>query len=181
MMGAVSVVVVRYRLLLAPALAFLGFVAYRIHSVAKATGGTNGTSSYDMLSPFLIANGLLLMHQSAYNRESPSFWTYWLGESLVIGMFVVNSMNWTSMFGQPLLMYAAIATFSILTALWFRGKFWNYFLVIALELFLAIFIALAFPVMEMVLEAILNDKLKKVGDKLRHHHLRMEEYYTSKR
>ena len=67
--------------------------------------------------------------------------------------------------------------FAILSALWFRGKFWNYLIVMGLELFLAIFIAVSFPVFEMILEAILNDKLKKVGDKIRAQHKAMELYY----
>jgi hypothetical protein len=64
-----------------------------------------------------------------------------------------------------------------LSALWFRGKVWNYLVVIGLEVFFAIFIAVSFPVFEMILDAILNDKLKKVGDKIRAQHRVMERYY----
>ncbi|MGK3739078.1 MAG: hypothetical protein ACI90V_005925, partial [Bacillariaceae sp.] len=59
------------------------------------------------------------------------------------------------------------------------GKFWNYAIVIGLEIFVAIFIAVSFPVFEMILEAILNDKLKKVGEKIRAQHKCMERYYKS--
>lgn len=76
---------------------------------------------------------------------------------------------------------AGVLIFGILVSLWFRGKFWNYAVVVGLEVFLAIFIAVSFPVFEMILEAILNDKLKKVGDKVRAHHEYMERYYQSKR
>jgi hypothetical protein len=169
MMGAVSVFAVRYRWTFFLSLAFLAFVTYRIHSVATGTG--------DYLSPFLIATGLAIMHQSSQNETG--WLLYWVGESLVIGTFTYNSISGTVQKTTPF--YFGIAVFSMLAALWFRGKFWNYFLVLGLELFMGIFIAMAFPIMEMVLEAILNDKLKKVGDKVRAHHQHLERYYNSKR
>lgn len=170
MMGAVSLLVVRYRWTLFLALAFLAFIAFKIHSVASGT--------LDYLSPFLIGTGLVVMHQSSLDENSGWF-VYWIGESLVIGMFTYNSLGTGVPKGTPL--YIGISAFSMLAALWFRGKFWNYLTVVGLELFLAIFIAMAFPIMEMVLEAILNDKLKKVGDKVRAHHEHLERYYNSKR
>ena len=51
---------------------------------------------------------------------------------------------------------------------------------IAFEGFLALFVAMVFPVMELVLEAVLNEKLRKVGDKVRAHHQVLERYYESK-
>ena len=173
MMGTVSLLIVRYIWTLLIALAFLSFVAFRIYSLAS-TSGANGTSTADMLSPFMIGTGLILMYQSPN-----SFWLFWLGESFVIGMFTINSLNMVTMYNHAAVIYISIGIFSLLAALWFRGKFWNYAIVVGLELFLAIFIAVAFPIMEMVLEAILNDKLKKVGDKLRHQHQQMEKYYST--
>lgn len=166
MMAAVSVIVVRYRWTLFPALAFLAFIAFRIRNAAPGTG--------DMLSPFMIAIGLIVMHQSRDTR----FWLYLAGESLVIYMFTWNSLGQVV---KTMPLYLGVGLFSFLSALWFRGKFWNYALVIGLELFLALFIALAFPIMEMVLEAILNDKLKKVGDKVRAHHAHLERYYNAQK
>jgi hypothetical protein len=170
MMGAVSVIVIRYRWTLFPALAFLAFIAFRIYTVAATTPGSRG----DMLSPFMIAIGLIVMNQSQEGR----FWFYLAGESLVIYMFTWNSLGPVA---KTTPLYVAVGLFSLLSALWFRGKFWNYILVIGLELFLALFIALAFPIMEMVLEAILNDKLKKVGDKVRAHHAHLERYYNAQK
>eukprot|EP00934_Nitzschia_sp_Nitz4_P001169 Nitzschia sp. Nitz4//scaffold298_size22859//3579//4653//NITZ4_008527-RA/size22859-snap-gene-0.7-mRNA-1//1//CDS//3329546317//1169//frame0 len=168
MMAVVSLFVARYIWTVLAGMAFLAFIAYRIHSVA-------GAGTVDILSPFAIGAGLALMHQSYY---SEGWFVFWLGESIVIGMFTFNSMSGVQK-SPPL--YLGIAIFSTLLALWFRGKFWNYVIVLALELFLAIFIAMAFPVMEMVLEAVLNDKLRKVGDKVRAHHEYMERYYQNKR
>ena len=52
--------------------------------------------------------------------------------------------------------------------------------VVVLEAILTFFVAVAFPVMELILEAILNEKLKKVGDKVRAHHDAVERYYAAK-
>lgn len=169
MMGAVSVIVVRYIWTLVPALGFLAFIAFRIYSIAP-------TGSFDLLSPFLIGIGLVLMHKT---YDSNGWFLFWIGESTVIGMFTYNSMSATVAKSPAL--FLGVFVFSSIAALWFRGKFWNYVIVLGLELFLAIFIAMAFPIMEMVLEAILADKLRKVGDKVRAHHQYMEKYYNSKR
>ena len=88
-------------------------------------------------------------------------------------MFTYNSMEVKPSLSNPLY-FGSIMIFGILSALWFRGRFWNYLIVMGLELFLAIFIAVSFPVFEMILEAILNDKLKKVGDKIRAQHKAMD-------
>ena len=171
MMAVVSLLVTRFIWTLVPALMFLAYIAYKIHSVASGT--------VEVTSPFIIGTGLVLMYQS---HNNPGWFLFWIGESIVIAMFTLNSLggiSTTTIHKTPTL-YVIVAVFSGVTALWFRGKFWNYFTVIALELFVAVFIALAFPIMEMVLEAILNDKLKKVGDKVRAHHEHMERYYQSK-
>lgn len=128
----------------------------------------------ELSSPFVIGAGLVLMYQS---YQSGGF-VFWVGESMVIGMFTLNSIG-AAVRSPPV--YAGVAVFASVSALWFRGKFWNYAIVVGLEAFLAIFIALAFPIMEMLLEAVLNDKLRKVGDKVRAHHQHLERYYQSKR
>jgi len=171
MMAIASLLVVRYWWLLYPALAFLGFVAFRNRSMAALQG------SIELVSPFLIGAGLIIMYSSS--EESGSGIVYWLGESLVIAMFTYNSVgaNQQLPFG---IMLGGVVAFSMVAALWFRGKFWNYAVVIGFQVFLAIFVAMAFPVMEMVLEAILNEKLKKVGEKVRLQHKHMEKYYSSR-
>lgn len=173
MMAVVSLVLVRFLWTLLPAMAFLAFIAYKIQSTPGASKGL-----MELSSPFIIGAGLVLMHSSA-KTEDGSWTVYWLGESMVIGMFTLNSLTATTERSTPI--YIATVVFSSLAALWFRGNFWNYLIVLGLEFFLAVFIALAFPIMEMVLEAVLNDKLKKVGDKVRAHHAHLERYYQSKR
>ncbi|KAG7344755.1 heat shock protein DnaJ domain protein [Nitzschia inconspicua] len=190
MLACASVFVTRYRLLLFPALAVLMFVAYQIRQSQVYT-------VRDLASPFLIGTGLLLMYQASVGSWSRSvveqdtttnpattttsihFWWYWIGESMVIFMFTHNSLG-PSQQAIPAVV-VGVAIFGVLAALWFRGKFWNYVIVLLLEVFMALFIAVSFPVFEMILEAILNDKLKRVGDKVRAQYAYMERYYANRR
>jgi hypothetical protein len=111
-------------------------------------------------------------------KPEPSSWTYtfWMGEALVISMFTYNSLT----LPKTVPIIAGLGLFGILAALWLRGKVWHYATVVGLELFMLILVAVAFPVMELVLEAVLNEKLRKVGDKVRHHHQEMQKYYEAK-
>ena len=196
MMGAVAILVTRYRWLLYPALAFLCFVVYQI--VSSSAGVI-----LDSLPAMLIGLGIVCMHLGRVElpEDAPdgaSTWSYlfWLGEALVrmggsstiikhrlslsrqvIGMFLFNSI--VGLPRTPLVL-VGIAIFSAFLALWFRGYWWNYLIVVALEVFLVLFVALAFPVMELILEAILNEKLRKVGDKVRQHHALLERHYSNR-
>lgn len=175
MMGAVSVVLTKYRVTLYPALMFLAYIAYRIFQKAREPGG----NTLDVLSPVLISTGLWAMHCG--RLDTPAIrrvtWFFWFGEALVIGVFTYNSAG---ILPKTPLVMAAIATVSSLAALWFRGNVWNYLVVVGLELALALLVAMAFPVVELVLEAILNDKLRKIGDRVRAHHQALEAYYQQK-
>lgn len=182
LLGAISVIIARYRLTLFPALAFLAFITYKVRS------GPTVNHSLELMSPFVIGIGIVIMYQASSGSWSTTtedgsqkiHWLlYWLGESITIFMFTYNSIEVKPSMSNPMYL-GAILAFGILAALWFRGKFWNYAIVVGLEIFLAIFIAVSFPVFEMILEAILNDKLKKVGDKIRAQHKFMERYYQER-
>ena len=136
----------------------------------------------------MIGIGMIIMYQAssggwstvaADGTQSNHFLLYWLGESMTIFMFTHNSLESKPSLSNPIYL-GSILIFGILAALWFRGKFKTYGIVIGLEIFFAIFIAVSFPVFEMILEAILADKLKKVGDKIRAQHKAMERYYQEK-
>ena len=73
MMGIVAVLLVRYRITVFPTVAFLAFMAYRVRS---SPGGGNT----EMLSPFLIAVGLLLMNQGRTFPETTWSVTFWIGK-----------------------------------------------------------------------------------------------------
>ena len=171
-------IIARFKLTLFPALAFLAFVTYKVRSVP-----TN--NKLELISPFLIGIGIIIMYQassgswsttSADGSKSTHWLLYWLGESIAIFIFTFNSMEVKPSLSNPIYM-GALMVFGILAALWFRGKFWNYAIIIGLEIFVAVFVAVSFPIFEMILEAVLNDKLKKVGDKIRAQHKCMERYY----
>lgn len=182
MLGLVSVLLIRYRWTFYPMLFFLGYIALQIAGRASLRGGSvyesngNTTQMTDVLSPIGIAIGLIFMFNGRDESRDWS-WMFWVGESTVIVLFTLNSVE---SIPRNALGIGALSILAGLAALWFRGKFWNYTMVIAFEAFMAVFIALAFPVMEMVLEAVLNEKLKKIGEKIRTHHQHMEAHYASK-
>ena len=137
----------------------------------------------------MIGTGMIIMYQAssgswatvaADGTTSNHFLLYWLGESMTIFMFTYNSMESKPSLVNPIYLGGTMI-FGTLAALWFRGRFRNYAIVVGLEIFFAIFIAVSFPVFEMILEAILADKLKKVGDKIRAQHKAMERYYESQK
>jgi hypothetical protein len=97
------------------------------------------------------------------------------GEILVVIMFTYNSVPNNN---SPYLALG-VASLAFVLTLWLRGNPWKYATVVALEAMLAILAALAFPVMEMILEQILQDKLRRVGDKVRAHSERLEAYYNA--
>jgi cation transport ATPase len=72
MMGVVSVFVTRYWITVLIAVAFLAFIAYRVRIV-------HGAPNTDMLSPFMIAVGLLLMHKGRILPEMTWGFTFWIG------------------------------------------------------------------------------------------------------
>lgn len=187
MMGLVSTIVVRYLITLIPALLFMVYIGYTIFSTSRLPDNhPNKTPAPMLLGPTMIAGGLLCMHYgrkwTEATEDTPAdwqwTWLFWLGEAVVVGMFTYNSIGGNLPAGMPL--YGGIAVFSILVSLWVRGRFWTYVSILVFELVLILFVVMAFPVMEMILETILNEKLRKVGDKVRAHQKTMEAYYEAK-
>jgi len=172
MMGLTAVILVRYRILLFPAVAFLVFVAYRVHFVTAL----NATSrnSMETLSPLMIGVGLVLMYRG---RSGKLEWSqgFWIGEALVLTMFSFNSVpaQRTPAMG---ILFSAV---SFLLTFWLGGKLWRYVTVLGVEALIAIMCALAFPIMELILEQIMMEKLKKVGAKIRLQNERYQAYYAA--
>ncbi|KAL3773388.1 hypothetical protein ACHAW5_010994 [Stephanodiscus triporus] len=103
-------------------------------------------------------------------------WTFWFGEALVMTLFVSNSFE-----KQPRALVVAFAVLSLLSSLWLRGRFWRYATVLVLEGVIAMLCVVIFPVMEMILESIVEDKMRKVGEKIRAHDKRMRELLSKKK
>jgi hypothetical protein len=171
-MGAVSVIAVRYRITFYPSLLFMAYVLFRIVQQApKVPGG----SLRDTIPPCIIVIGLSIMFHAAWGEKFSWSLRYWIGETLVVAMISYNSLSILPLTNP--LVAAAIFVFAALVALWFRGSFWNYLITIVFTGFLAILVAFAFPLMELILDAILQEKLKKVGERVRQHHKILKDYY----
>lgn len=171
MMGTVSVLLVRYRMTLYPSLAFLAFVIFRIFQRdVQVPGG----SIYMTAPPTLIAIGMMIMNNSLSKNVTWNI-QFWIGEALVLGMFLYNSLSFLNL--QNRFINAGLIIAALLLSLAFRGNVWNYGVVIGFMVFFAILVALGFPMMELLLESILNEKLKRVGNKVRHHHQILNAYY----
>ena len=182
MMAGVSLVLVRWPYTVYPSVLFLLYISFTLLR-QRLSNNNNGTTLWiDVWPPLLIATGTLCMYRGRNllkERNSSSAaetaddddiswtWIFWLGETLVIAMFTYNSISLPK--SSPLI-WLGVLLVAGLVALGLRGQLWNYVMVVGLEFGLALFVALAFPIMEMILEAVLNEKLQAVGDKVRQHH-----------
>lgn len=102
-------------------------------------------------------------------------WTFWLGETMVMTSFMSNSFEKRSL---PLVV--AFTVVSLLLSLWLRGQFWRYATLLGFQGAIALLVVMAFPVMEMVLEEIVQEKMRKVGEKIRAHDARVREMLSKK-
>ena len=103
-------------------------------------------------------------------------WTFWFGEALVMSLFVSNSFEKHTR--SLVLVYVAV---SLLCTLWLRGRFWRYTSILLIEGVIAMVCVVVFPIMEMILESIVEEKMRKVGEKIRQHDRRMRELLTKKK
>ncbi|KAL7444720.1 hypothetical protein ACHAXM_010928 [Skeletonema potamos] len=103
-------------------------------------------------------------------------WTFWFGETLVMTLFLANSFENTSTNNTrtPALL-GLFTSISAIFTLWLRGQFWRYATLIGFQGVIALLVVLAFPIMEMILEQIVEEKMKKVGEKIRAHDARLRE------
>lgn len=173
-MGAVSIVAVRYRYTFYPSLLFMGYVTVRIvRQMPKVPGG----SLLDTIPPSIIIVGLTIMFHAAWGDSFAWSFQYWLGETLVIAMILYNSLDFLPLRNPPIL--AAIFAFAAVAALWFRGNLWNYLITIGFTVLLAVLIAVAFPMIELLFDAILQEKLRKAGERVRQQHKILKTYYEN--
>lgn len=208
LLGTVSVLISQYIILTLPTMCVLAYISYKIHSTLKATLKENKLSlpiSKDALSPLAIAFGLFCMYRgrrfavsvvaavvdnaiagdTVVEAEATTTvvtyldwsWTFWLGEALVMTMFLMNSFDSK----QPRAVIVAFVISSLLFSLWLRGRFWRYATILFFEAVIAALCVLVFPIMEMILESIVEDKMRKVGEKIRAHDQRMKELLRKKK
>lgn len=203
LMGVVSVLLSRYTILTVLTIGMLIFLSTRIYSaLSTAAKGNNVklnlSSLKDVCVPLMIAGGVYCMFRgrrfvkidtennggvdnqvmgdssTTTSQETTLYhswtWTFWLGETLVMTLFIANSFEKRS----PALL-ALFTTISGIFAVWLRGQFWRYATLLGFQGVLALLVVLAFPIMEMILEQIVEEKMKKVGEKIRAHDARLRE------
>lgn len=206
LMGLASAIVSRYTILTFLGLGLLAFLFTKMYSALKQTLGPNAKITFstmkDAFSPLVIALGVFLMYRgrrfldasaaaggssggevvgdSTTQNEVETYldwtWTFLFGEALVMTCFFVNSFEKRS--GARTLMFAAA---SLILSLWLRGRFWRYATLLGFEGAVAILVVMAFPIMEMILESIVEEKMRKVGEKIRAHDERMKNLLKRKR
>ena len=201
LMGIVSVLLSRYTILTILTIGMLFFLSTRIYSALKVAAKDkpvtlNLITLKDVFVPLMIAFGVFCMYRgrrivmvnddtennnqivgdsttTTSSEEKGMYswtWTFWFGEALVMTLFLANSFEKRS----PALL-ALFTTISAIFTLWLRGQFWRYATLLGFQGVLALLVVLAFPIMEMILEQIVEEKMKKVGEKIRAHDARLRE------
>lgn len=172
MMAIASTLICRYKILMIPGILFLCFISYRTIKAAQITNPPGTIGTYEKVAPIGISFSLYLMHIGRDFPDKPWSWTFWLGEAAVMTFFFLNSM--------PSYSGASAVAFSIgsvFLTLILRGKIWRYALIVCIEAGLAFIAVLAFPIMEMIFEEIMNEKLRKIGEKIRAQSKHVEKLY----
>lgn len=197
MMAFVSLFLSKFKYTTIPTMLFLLYTSYQISRARNDK--THLITNFDIASPLLIGLGILLLYYgrvvslplSEENVEDTnetqlkqSFWswTFWLGETIVMTMFAINTVTGreNSPLKPSLPLGIAFFILSLIACLILRGKTWRYVSLLGFEICLALLAVLIFPIMEMILEEIMNDKLKKIGNKVRQYSKAMEENYKAK-
>lgn len=184
MMAVTSLYITKWKYTTIPAILFMAYTSNKIRQAGKEAQATTGTSpitKYDILSPLLVAAGVFIMFYAksdSYN-DAEFEWNklFWFGEALVMTMFCLNTV--TAKEGSSLrpsigLGIAFYIVFSLI-ALYIRGKGWRYITFLSIELVCALVAVLVFPVMEMIMETIVDEKMRKIGDRVRMYSKVMED------
>lgn len=184
----------------------LAFLSVKMYSAIKAQLGPDAkvtlSTMKDALSPMVIALGIFCMYRgrrfvvetadvsgqagdgvvgdsTVAQTEGPTYldwsWTFLLGEMIVMTCFIANSFEKRSML--LLIVYAVVSFF---LSLWLSGRFWRYLAMLGFEGVIALLVVLAFPIFEMILESIVEEKMRKVGEKIRKHDERTRELLRRK-
>ena len=188
----------------------LALLASKLYAALKQSLGAKATLSLSVMkesfSPLIIAVGIFFMYrgrryeiasvpavaadvastveedisaslQTEIKYQEWSY-TFLFGESLVMTSFLANSFD-NQLLSRTLVL--ALSAFCFLLSLWLRGRFWRYMTLLGFEGMIGTLVVLAFPIMEMILESLVEEKMRKVGEKIRAHDLRMKEMLSRKK
>jgi len=197
MVAATTLIITRYKYLMYPAIIFLLYTSFQIFKARQTMGASGPVTLYDVISPIIISFGIFCMYfgqrmggetDKDMDADSNSgvilSWskTFWIGESVVMSMFCLNTLasrEATTLRPSLPIGVGCYVVFSII-ALFIRGKGWRYVALLGMEMGLALFAVLAFPIMEMILEEVMNEKLRKVGERVRAYSKIMNDNYMSR-
>ena len=186
MMAFVSLFLTKYKYFTIAAMLLLTYSSFQIYRARKEAAVI---TIFDSVSPIIIGTGMFVMYYGRIplpldeTSDDHNFWSwmFWSGESLVMSMFALNTVTGQENSLKPSLpLGIGFYVISLMVCLYLRGKTWRYMMVIAFEMGLALLAVIVFPIMEMILEEIMNEKLKKVGHKVRQYSKAMEESYNMK-
>ena len=163
------------------AIAFGIFCMYRGRRfVVAAVAAAAVASSVVAVDSAIVGDGIGAAAAEATTSAATTYldwsWTFWFGEALVMSLFVSNSFERHTR--SLVLVFVAL---SLLFTLWLRGRFWRYASILLIEAVIAMVCVVIFPIMEMILESIVEEKMRKVGEKIRQHDRRMRELLTKKK
>jgi len=96
---------------------------------------------------------------------------YWISETLLQMFFTYNAIPIDYRTSRVLFMLFIFLSF---ISLFTKGNPYHYVKLILFQLILALIIMIFFPILELVVEEIVKEKMGKVGEKLRDHLSRME-------
>ena len=169
MMAAASTFLCRYRITLFPTVALLVFVSYRVYAATRSSAakGFKSLPVREMSSPLISALGMIFMYWGRYGGAEVWSRTFWMGECVLMTTFLNNSVPENAPRQTPYSILAGFVVLSFFLSLILRGKFWRYLTLIGLESSLAFLTLTIFPMMEMVLEEMVNEKMRKIGAKVR--------------
>jgi hypothetical protein len=187
MMAVTSVFVTRWKITSIPVILFLLFTALQIYRAGKKAenlGAQSPISTFDIASPILVAVGVFTMcfAKSTVYSETPGEWSklFWMGEVLIMTMFCLNtvaSKEAGTTLRPTLGLGIGFYIFFGLIALYIRGKGWRYITCLAIELGCALTAVLVFPIMEMIMDTLVDEKMRKVGERVRLYSKVMEDNY----
>ena len=171
--GSLTLVLSRYRIFLYPILLLVfGTCLYAVFSIIRASNRvTKLQESRGRLLLSLLGVGLYVMHRAGHEE-----WTikFWMGESLVLLLLMINYSS-DEVDERPLAMFIVSAILAPILTYIIGARFWRYSMIIGIELVIGLCALVIFPILEVMIEQIVNEKLQKVGEKVRAHVKRMEE------
>lgn len=158
----VVVYVCRYKIFVIPLMLCVVFISIRSYK-------RNGNNILAILIPLVIIITLIFLNMGETNKNSKC---YWIAETTLQTVFTHNALpidyrNSKSFF--------VLLLFLSLFALYTKGNVYKYLKLIAVEFVFAIVVVIVFPLLELIVEEIVKDKMERVGIRVRDHLKRMEQ------